>query len=67
MIRFKEWLKQQEMVGTGAVYDGTKSPDFNWWGDPESAHKPPKYAKDGKDLKYTTSQKIQSSKKSKKR
>lgn len=34
---FAEWLKQQEMVGTGAIYDGTKSKDFNWWGAPETA------------------------------
>ncbi len=27
---FKEWYR--EMAGTGAIYDGTDSPDFNWWG-----------------------------------
>ena len=45
---FKEWLIRRqypEMVGTGAVYDGTKSPDFNWWGAPESAIKPGKKKK----------------------
>jgi hypothetical protein len=35
MKTFKEWLKLQEMVGTSAIYDGTKSKDFNWWGCPE--------------------------------
>lgn len=65
-MRFKEWIKQNEMVGTGAVYDGTESPDFNWWGDPSSANKPIKKAKSGKDLKYCKSQSIQNSKHSKK-
>ncbi len=37
---FAGWLKQQEMAGTGAVYDGTKSKDFNWWGAPETAGRP---------------------------
>lgn len=66
-MRFREWLIQLEMVGTGAVYDGTKSPDFNWWGDPGSANRPPKYASE-KDFKYNTTQSIVSnrSKKSKK-
>ena len=41
MITFFEWMKKQdEMVGTGVVYDGTKSPDFNYWGAPESMGKP---------------------------
>lgn len=43
MITFNEWLKkkmQSEMAGTGAIYDGSKSPDFNWWGAPESMGKP---------------------------
>ena len=62
-MSFKDWLKKNEMVGTGAVYDGSKGPDFNWWGDPSSAHKPPKYAS-AKDFKYNTSQKIVRSKKS---
>lgn len=66
-MSFMEWLRQVEMVGTGAVYDGTSHPDFNWWGDPKSAHKPPKYSKDGKDFKYNTYQSIQSSKKKKKK
>ena len=42
MICFKEWLKRRairEMVGTGAIYDGTKSPDFQWWGSPEKYFK----------------------------
>lgn len=43
MRTFLEWLK--EMVGTSAVYDGTKSPDFNWWGAPESMIKPKKKKK----------------------
>jgi len=33
MKNFIQWL--DEMVGTGAVYDGTKPKDgdgFNWWG-----------------------------------
>lgn len=33
MKTFINWL--QEMVGTGAIYDGTKPKDgggFNWWG-----------------------------------
>lgn len=30
LLKFKQWL---EMVGTGAVYDGTKpKEDWNWWG-----------------------------------
>jgi hypothetical protein len=44
-MKFKEWLIRRqypEMVGTGAIYDGTKDPDFNWWGSPESAIKPKK-------------------------
>ena len=45
---FKEWLVRREfpeMVGTGAIYDGTKSKDFNWWGDPGSEIKPKKKKK----------------------
>lgn len=49
LISFKEWLVRrtgvEEMVGTGAIYDGTKSKDFNWWGAPESAVKPRKKRK----------------------
>ena len=31
-LSFRQWL---EMVGTGAVYDGTKpKEDWNWWGAP---------------------------------
>lgn len=44
-MTFKEWIIRREfpeMVGTGAIYDGTKSKDFNWWGAPESAIKPKK-------------------------
>lgn len=44
-MKFSEWIVRRqypEMVGTGAVYDGTKSQDFNWWGAPESAVKPKK-------------------------
>lgn len=39
---FTKWLEQMaaEMCGTGAIYDGTKGKDFNWWGCPESAIKP---------------------------
>lgn len=43
MIKFTEWLKNKmktEMAGTGAIYDGTKSPDFQWQGAPESMGKP---------------------------
>jgi hypothetical protein len=31
-LSFRKWL---EMVGTGAIYDGTKpKEDWNWWGAP---------------------------------
>ena len=30
-LTFREWLLQNEMAGTGAVYDGSKG-TFNWWG-----------------------------------
>jgi hypothetical protein len=40
---FKNWLKKHEMVGTSAIYDGSKTydkkRDWNWWGAPESAIK----------------------------
>lgn len=39
------------MVGTGAIYDGTKSPDFNWWGAPESMDHPHKKKKKKKKRK----------------
>jgi len=37
-VRFDSFAEfvQNEMAGTGAIYDGTKSPDFQWWGAPES-------------------------------
>jgi hypothetical protein len=42
-IPFEEWFLQREMVGTGAVYDGTKpSEDWNWWGAPGSTGVSPK-------------------------
>lgn len=42
-ITFKKWI---EMAGaTYAVYDGTKSPDFQWEGDPKSMIKPKKKKK----------------------
>lgn len=41
MIKFTEWLKIREMVGTGAIYNGEKAQDskrdYNWWGAPETA------------------------------
>jgi hypothetical protein len=48
MKTFRQWLS--EMVGTGAIWDGTKSPDFQWWGDPSSAinPKPKKKKRKGK-------------------
>jgi hypothetical protein len=49
MISFKQWLG--EMVGTGAIYDGTHSPDFNWWGSPEIYHKKNKKKKRKKKKK----------------
>jgi hypothetical protein len=46
MISFIEWLKNKKIdeVGgaTGAIYDGSKSPDFQWEGSPESMGKKPK-------------------------
>lgn len=34
---FREFVT--EMVGTGAIYDGTPNgKDFQWWGDPKSAN-----------------------------
>lgn len=40
-MEFKRWFN--EMVGTGAVYDGTKpSEDWNWWGAPGSQGVSPK-------------------------
>lgn len=44
-MTFKEWIVWREMAGTGAIYDGTKSPDFNWWGDPKSTIVPKKKRK----------------------
>lgn len=60
-IRFDQWeaiekelksfefaVKQKtkmEMCGTGAIYDGTKSPDYNWWGCPEKYHQEKKKKK----------------------
>ncbi len=51
MISFKEWIVAREMVGTGAIYDGTKNKDFNWWGAPEYAIKPKKSKKKHKKHK----------------
>lgn len=43
MIKFTEWIKLREMVGTGAIYNGEKAQDskrdYNWWGDPASSAK----------------------------
>ena len=36
ILNFKQWFN--EMVGTGAIYDGSKG-EFNWWGAPGSAGK----------------------------
>ncbi len=37
-MNFAEWLKANEMVGTGAIYDGSgDTEDYQWWGDPKSA------------------------------
>jgi len=35
-LSFKKWFG--EMVGTGAIYDGSKG-TFNWWGTPGSTGK----------------------------
>lgn len=40
-----EFFIQNEMAGTGAIYDGTKSPDFQWWGAPQSMIRPKKKKK----------------------
>ena len=37
-MTFKEWLTLNELVGTGAVYDGSRG-TFNWWGAPGSSGK----------------------------
>jgi len=43
-LTFKKWLA--EIAGaTYAVYDGTKSSDFQWEGDPKSMIKPKKKKK----------------------
>jgi hypothetical protein len=39
------------MVGTGAIYTGEKTSDFNWWGAPESMIKPRKPRKHRKKKK----------------
>jgi hypothetical protein len=60
MISFKEWRLKNEMVGTGAIYNGEKATDYsvgkgdlpankrdyNWWGAPETAGKTQKQAHD---------------------
>jgi hypothetical protein len=38
---FEDFLRN-EMAGTGAIYDGTKSPDFQWQGSPKSMIRPKK-------------------------
>lgn len=38
MIRFKEWIKKKKFF-TDAIYDGTKSPDFQWQGAPPKPKK----------------------------
>jgi hypothetical protein len=54
-MRFSEWLKANEMAGTGAIYDGSgDTEDYQWWGDPKSAGytmKKPKGAKKRKKKK----------------
>lgn len=54
-MKFKEWLKTNEMAGTGAIYDGSgDTEDYQWWGDPKSAGysmKKPKGAKKRKKEK----------------